>query len=111
MGWSSSRECQSDPCQSNYQMNEFRIEVKVHIPRRQEYYQQFLYLKSFILRTFPNARIEVIDQESYQGDTEFFEVFVEKELIHSKRGGDGFVDNSNSKDFLEKIEGILENRN
>ena len=56
--------------------------------------------RDLILKDYPTAQIT---SEPSKGTTGELEVYVNGQLVHTKKGGDGVVDKKNQAAFMEKV--------
>lgn len=82
---------------------EFTTEIKYS--QDQTHYQEFLKVKSYLMRNYPNSIVQGVTDDEGSGA---FEVYAGGRLIHSKKNGDGFLDNHNFQEFMQKLQQATE---
>ena len=62
-------------------------------------------VQSLIAKYYPKAKLSAKVIPGYSG---FFEVMVNKKLVHSKKNGEGYV--TDPQEFMDKVKKVVENQ-
>ncbi len=79
------------------------VQVQIDYCNSWDYYEGARKVGNFIKQFYPLARV---NQQAIEWNSGCFEIYVNEKLIHSKKSGDGFVENGD--EFLMKVKQAAE---